>query len=61
MTGVISMSEVSEEIKQKNRELCEKYPFLIPHNRWSGMRITEAQNGGYWPSDPDEVPEYDRG
>lgn len=59
MTGVISMSEVSEEIKQKNRELCEKYPFLIPHNRWSGMRITEAQNGGYWPRDPDAVPEYD--
>ncbi len=59
MTGVILMSEVSEEVKTKNRELCEKYPFLIPRNRWSGMRITEAQNGGYWPRDPDAVPEYD--
>lgn len=51
--------EVPEEVKQRNRELCEKYPFLIPRNRWSGMRITEAQNGGFWPGDPDEIPEYD--
>ena len=51
--------EVSEEIKQRNRELCEKYPFLIPRNRWSGMRITEAQNGGFWRGDPEAVPEYD--
>ena len=51
--------EVSNEVKQRNMELCEKYPFLIPRNVWSGMRITEAQNGGYWPGDPDAVPEYD--
>lgn len=23
------------------------------------MRITEAQNGGYWPGNPEEIPEYD--
>lgn len=50
---------VSEEVKQRNRELCERYPFLIPRNSWSGMRITEAQKGGFWPGDPDAVPEYD--
>lgn len=21
--------------KQKNKQLCERYPFLIPHNRWT--------------------------
>lgn len=47
------------EIKERNRKLCERYPFLIPSNRWSGMRITEAADGGYWPGDPKEVPEYD--
>lgn len=25
-----------ELIKQKNKELCEKYPILIPHNRLTG-------------------------
>ena len=49
----------AEETKRKNRELCEKYPFLIPSNRWSGMRITEAEGGGFWPGDPEEIPEYD--
>lgn len=48
-----------EETKRKNRELCEKYPFLIPSNRWSGIRITEASGGGYWPGNPEEIPEYD--
>lgn len=42
-----------------NRELCDRYPFLIPSNRWSGKKITEAQDGGYWPGSPDEIPEYD--
>jgi hypothetical protein len=28
--------------KEYNKQLCEKYPFLIPRNRWSGMKITEA-------------------
>ena len=45
--------------KEENRKLCEKYPFLIPRNRWSGMRITEAQDGGYWPGNPEAIPEYD--
>ena len=51
--------EVSEEVKKKNRELCREYPFLIPRNRWSGKRITEAQDGGFWPRNPDKIPEYD--
>ena len=57
------MSEESKqqiaEIKERNRKLCERYPFLIPSNRWSGMRITEAAGGGFWPGSPEKVPEYD--
>lgn len=45
--------------KDYNKRLCENYPFLIPRNRWSGMRITEAQNGGYWLGNPEAIPEYD--
>lgn len=45
--------------KEENRKLCERFPFLIPWNRWSGKLITEAQDGGYWPGEPDAVPEYD--
>jgi len=48
-----------ERTKEENKALCECYPFLIPWNRWSGKRITEAQDGGYWPGKPDDVPEYD--
>ena len=50
---------VMETTKEENKRLCERYPFLIPWNRWSGMRITEAQNGGYWAGDPTKIPEYD--
>ena len=45
----------------KNKELCRRFPFLIPWNRWSGKLITECQGGGrgYWPGDPDKIPDYD--
>lgn len=46
-------------MKEKNKALCERYPFLIPHNRWSGKKITDAADGGYWPGDPSAVPQYD--
>lgn len=45
--------------RQRNRQLCERFPFLIPSNRWSGKRITEASDGGYWPGSPETIPEYD--
>lgn len=45
--------------KEENRELCERYPFLIPRNRWSGKRITECQEGGFWPGNPEAIPKYD--
>ena len=50
-----------EDIKEKNKELCKQYPFLIPWNRWSGKLITDCAAGekGYWPGCPDELPEYD--
>lgn len=44
--------------KEQNRALCEKYPFLIPSNRWSGKRINDASKG-YWPGSPDSVPSWD--
>ena len=48
-----------EHSKEENKALCDRYPFLIPWNRWSGKRITEAKDGGYWPGKPDTIPEYD--
>lgn len=45
--------------KEENRALCERFPFLIPSNRWSGKRITEAADGGFWPGAPEKIPEYD--
>ena len=41
--------------QKKNKALCERYPFLIPRNVWTGKRITDG--AGYW-SDSDKVPEY---
>ena len=50
-------------IKQRNRELCEKYPFLVPHNRFSGKSILDCRGKdgeeGYWPGNPEDHPEYD--
>lgn len=51
--------ETTAETKRANRELCEKYPFLIPHNTLSNKYVTEATDGGYWLSEPDTIPEYD--
>lgn len=48
-----------ERTKEENKALCERYPFLIPWNCFSGMLITEAQNGGYYLHVPDKIPEYD--
>lgn len=43
--------------KQENKKLCEKYPFLLPRNSWSGKKITDGK--GFWPGSPDEIPKYD--
>lgn len=45
------------EVKEANRKLCERFPFLLPRNPWSGKKITEG--AGFWPGSPDEEPEYD--
>lgn len=45
--------------REENKRLCDQYPFLIPWNRWSGKLITEAGDGGYWPANPEKIPEYD--
>lgn len=52
------MSEVKAK-KEINKELCEQYPFLIPWNRWSGVLITQQENGGFFPGDPEEIVPYD--
>ena len=44
--------------RARNIDLCKRFPFLIPTNRFSGMRITEAQNGGFWPGTPEAIHEY---
>ena len=49
--------EMGKYSKEYNKELCKRYPFLIPTNKWSGRRITDG--AGYWPGNPDEIPEYD--
>ena len=50
-------------IKDFNKELIRKYPWLEPHNDWSGKKITDCagEDGeeGYWPGDPSMHPEYD--
>lgn len=43
--------------KGYNKELCRKYPFLIPRNEWTGRRITDG--AGFWPDNPDTIPQYD--
>ena len=43
-----------EECKQFNKELCEKYPWLIPTNRWTG-EIVEDYDYGY--TELDQMPE----
>ena len=50
-----------ERTKKENKALCERYPFLIPWNRWSGKLITDCAAGedGYWPGNPESHPEYD--
>lgn len=52
-----------EDIKTFNKNLIEKYPWIIPINDWSGKRITDCvgSNGeeGFWPGDPKKHPEYD--
>ncbi len=57
--GNIGELDTPEDVKRRNRELCERYPFLIPSNRFSGRRITEGNEGGFWPGTPAAVPKYD--
>lgn len=45
--------------KEDNKRLCDRYPFIVPWNLFSGMLITEAQHGGYYPGNPTAVPDYD--
>ena len=56
--------QTPEETNRKNRELCERFPFLIPFNRWSGKRITDCcgpdGEEGFWPNHPEAHPDmYD--
>lgn len=48
---------------EENKLLIEKYPWLLPSNKWSGKWITDCMgedgDEGYWPGDPFQHPEYD--
>lgn len=53
---------VETKIKEFNKALLEKYPWLTPTNRWTGKKITDCMNGkqkGFWLNDSDKYPEYD--
>lgn len=45
---------VDEELIQKNKELVEKYPFLLPRNRWTGKADDDYD---YSYTELDEMPE----
>lgn len=47
---------VSDRTKERNRELCKRFPFLIPRNAITRRKITDG--AGYW-INSDEEPEYD--
>ena len=52
-----------EAIKEFNKELLKKYPWLTPTNDWSGKKITDCTGDdgeeGFWPGNPDKHPDYD--
>lgn len=52
-----------KQIKEFNKSLTERYPWLIPINNWSGKRITDCIGSdgeeGFWPGSPDKHPDYD--
>ena len=54
---------VPDSIKEENRKLLERFPFLTPRNTFSGKKITDCcgpdGQPGYWPGSPDERPVYD--
>ena len=49
--------EVDKSVKEENKRLCEKYPFLVPINAWTRKKITDG--AGFWAGSPESVPEYD--
>ena len=52
-----------EQIKEFNKALIEKYPWVVPTNDWSGKKITDCTGPdgekGFWPGAPEQHPEYD--
>jgi hypothetical protein len=54
----IRQAKEMNRTRRENQKLCERYPFLIPWNRFSGMLITEARDGGFWPGSPEKIPHY---
>ena len=52
-----------DEVKKRNKELCDRYPFLIPRNSFSGKSILDCRGidgeEGYWPGNPEDHPAYD--
>ena len=51
---VLVMYREEEFIKQKNKELCERFPILLPHNRFTG-KIPDDYDYAY--TELDAMPE----
>ena len=49
--------DVPYDERLENKRLCDRFPFLIPSNRWSGKRIN-SRSSGYWPGNPTKIPEW---
>lgn len=49
--------KVTEGQRAENKRLCDKFPFLIPSNRWSGKKINSGEDG-YWPGNQGVIPKW---
>ena len=56
--GDNATEEEVKALKEYNKNLTKKYPFLLPYNRWSVKSITTEEEG-FFPGTPDVIPEYD--
>ena len=60
MSGM-QKEKTDPKVIEENKRLCERFPFLVPWNRFSGKLITDCAKGekGFWPGDPDSIPDYE--
>ena len=37
-----------KKLLMENKWLCKRYPFLIPRNHWTGVKVWDGKNKGTW-------------